>query len=76
MFANLSGFLTGMLFGFTGLQLGSGEPETWAEHPVRLPAGWQAIRVERVWARGVPHLLEARAGATRTTLAPARQIDA
>jgi protein-glucosylgalactosylhydroxylysine glucosidase len=75
MFANLSGFLTSMLFGFTGVQLGSGEPGTWAEHPVRLPAGWRAIRVERVWACGLPHLLEARAAATRATLVPARRID-
>jgi protein-glucosylgalactosylhydroxylysine glucosidase len=75
MFANLSGFLTGMLFGFPGVQLGPGEPDTWAEHPVRLPAGWRAIRVERVWARGIPHLLEARAGATRATVAPSQRSD-
>ncbi len=76
MFANLSGFLTSMLFGFTGVQLGPGEPDTWAQHPVRLPARWRAIRVERVWARGVPHVLEARAAATRTTFAPLWRIDA
>jgi trehalose/maltose hydrolase-like predicted phosphorylase len=75
MFANLSGFLTGMLFGFTGVRLGAGEPDTWAERPVRLPAGWRAIRVERVWARGVPHLLEARAGAPRATFVAGRRID-
>jgi hypothetical protein len=76
MFANLSGFLTSMLFGFTGVQLGPGQPDSWAERPVRLPAGWRAIHVERVWARGAHHLLEARAGATRATIASAWRIDA
>ena len=63
MFANLSGFLTGVLYGFTGIQLGPGGPETWSRHAVRMPAGWRSLRVERIWVRGEPHTLEAQAGA-------------
>jgi trehalose/maltose hydrolase-like predicted phosphorylase len=62
MFANLSGFLTGVLYGFTGLCLGPGEPASWAVRPATLPAGWRRIDVERVWVRGAPHALEARNG--------------
>jgi trehalose/maltose hydrolase-like predicted phosphorylase len=63
MFANLSGYLTGLLYGFTGLRPGAGEPETWAIRPATLPQGWRRIEVERVWVRGGPHSLEARSGA-------------
>ena len=63
MFANLSGYLTTMLYGFTGLQLNPGSPDLWALHPVRLPDGWRAILVDRVWVRGEAHSLEARSDA-------------
>ena len=46
MFANLSAFLSGMLYGFTGVQLGHDEPRAWARRPVRLPEGWRGIDVE------------------------------
>ena len=62
MFANLSGYLTGLLYGFTGLQLGQDEPGAWSRHPVRMPSGWRAIRIGRLWIRGRPWALEARAG--------------
>ena len=39
MFANLSGYLTSLLYGFTGLQLGPGRPESWAARPAALPDG-------------------------------------
>ena len=52
MFANIGGYLTTLLYGYPGLRLGPGEPETWAERPVVLPAGWKAIHVERLWVRG------------------------
>jgi trehalose/maltose hydrolase-like predicted phosphorylase len=68
MFANLSGFLTSVLYGFTGLQLGPDEPETWATHPVALPEGWRRIQVERVWIRGRPRSLEAKTGSERAQL--------
>lgn len=70
MFANLSGYLTGVMYGFTGLQLCPGEPQDWALHPVRLPQGWRAIQIERIWAGGREHALEARSGAPRATVEP------
>jgi trehalose/maltose hydrolase-like predicted phosphorylase len=60
--ANLGGFLTGLLYGLTGIRIGPGEPRDWCERPPSLPAGWRAIEVDRVWARGVPAQLEARPG--------------
>jgi hypothetical protein len=71
MFANLSGFLTGLLYGFTGIQIGAGDPETWCSRPVTLPEGWRGIEIERVWVRGRPWRLEARGGDPAATLEPA-----
>jgi hypothetical protein len=64
MFANLSGYLTSVLYGFTGIQLGHGDPETWSEHPVTMPDGWRGIHVERIWVRGGTASLDARAGSS------------
>ena len=69
MFANLSGYLTGLLYGFTGLRPTSGEPETWAVRPAALPEGWRGIQVERVWMRQRAYSLEARAGARASVMA-------
>ena len=63
MFANTGGFLTTMLYGYPGLRLGAGDPATWAERPVALPAGWKAIHVERIWAHGEERSLTAVNGA-------------
>ena len=63
MFANLSGFLTALLYGFTGIRPSPAEPDTWTERHVVLPEGWQRIEVERVWVRGQTYSLEARPGA-------------
>src|SRR4051794_6497191 len=52
MFANIGGFLTTLLYGYTGIRIGPGDPETWPERAVVMPSGWKAIHVERVWARG------------------------
>jgi trehalose/maltose hydrolase-like predicted phosphorylase len=71
MFANLSGYLTGLLFGMTGIKLGYGPPGRWSARSVTLPAGWRAIRVERVWVRGQPWTLEACEGAS-AILRPSR----
>src|ERR1700722_17843564 len=51
-FANIGGFLTSILFGFTGTNPGPGGPECWAQRPVVLPEGWTSIEVERIWIRG------------------------
>jgi trehalose/maltose hydrolase-like predicted phosphorylase len=61
-FANIGGFLTGLLFGFTGLRAGPGEPETWIERDVVLPEGWTSIEVDRLWIRGQAMRLVARQG--------------
>ena len=61
-FANMGGFLSGLLLGFTGLEPGPGSLDEWAKAPVVLPAGWTAIEVERLWIRGRPVRLTARQG--------------
>jgi trehalose/maltose hydrolase-like predicted phosphorylase len=64
-FANIGGFLTGCLFGLTGLRPGLGAPETWCRGPVRMPSLWDGIRVERLWMRGEPVELTATHGDER-----------
>lgn len=61
-FANLSGMLMGLLYGFTGLDARGG-PATWPSRPTTLPQGWEAINVERLWLGGRPARLEAEYGA-------------
>jgi len=63
-FANIGGFLTGLMFGFTGLEPGPDAPAAWARRAVNLPAGWSAIVIERLWIRGQPMRLVARQGET------------
>jgi len=80
-FANLAGFLCGLVYGFPGLQPSGEAPETWASRPVVLPAGWEAIEIDRLCIRGRSARLVARQGAHRATLeflddCPARQADA
>ena len=70
MFANLSGYLTGLLYGFPGIRLNHGSPASWCERPVTLPTGWRGIEVERVWIRGAPYHLSARAAAPGAVLEP------
>ena len=70
-FANLGGFLIGLLTGFPGLQPGPGDAQSWAKRAVVLPEGWTGIEVERVWIRGRPYKLVARQGAERAQLTPA-----
>ena len=71
MFANLSGYLTSVLYGFTGIQLGHGDPATWSQHPVTMPEGWRGIHVERIWARGGPATLDAESGSGSARIVPA-----
>jgi trehalose/maltose hydrolase-like predicted phosphorylase len=67
-FANIGGFLMGLLYGLPGIRLSSDPPETWPSRPVVLPAGWRSIEVERVWIHGEPAGLAARHGAKRAEL--------
>lgn len=61
-FANMGGFLTGLMFGFTGVKVGPGDPEDWPSRTVILPDGWEAIECDRLWVRGRPMKLRARHG--------------
>jgi hypothetical protein len=67
-FANLGGFLYGLLMGFSGLRAGPEAPSEWGRRPVVLPAGWKAIKVERLWVHGRPMKMEAKQGAHSATL--------
>jgi hypothetical protein len=53
MFANIGGYLTTLLYGYPGLRLGAGAPDTWSV---------------RLWTRGVPRSLTAEAGAPAAIL--------
>lgn len=68
---NCGSFLATCLFGLTGLDLGSGDPEGWCGRPVAMPECWEAVEVERIWARGRPASLVARHGAERAKIEPA-----
>ena len=70
-FANLGGFLLGLLAGFPGLQPGPDDVSSWGKRPVVLPEGWTSIEVGRIWMRGRPYRLNARQGARRAELTPA-----
>ena len=72
MFANIGGFLTTLLYGYPGLRLTAGEPDTWPDRPVALPGGWRAIHVERLWMRGEGRSLTATAGSPRAVLGGGR----
>ena len=67
-FANLSGFLMGLMYGLPGIRLGPGDPESWPSRPVILPQGWRSIEIERAWVRMQPARIIARHGAERAIL--------
>ena len=67
-FANLGGFLEGLLYGLPGIRPTTAAPDQWPCRPVVLPAGWDAIEVERVWVRGEPASLRATQGDERASL--------
>jgi len=68
--ANVGGFLTGCLYGLPGLVLGPDDPESWARRPVVMPDLWEAVEVDRLWARGRPVRLIARHGDVRALIEP------
>ena len=67
-FANLGGFLMGLILGFPGLMVDEGEVAGWPRRTVVLPAGWDAIEIERIWVHGREAKLVARQGASSATL--------
>jgi protein-glucosylgalactosylhydroxylysine glucosidase len=69
-FANLGGFLLGLLTGFPGLRPGWGGAQEWPHREVTLPEGWAAIEVERIWIGDRPFKLVARQGAELAQIMP------
>ena len=67
-FANLGGFLLGLILGFPGITVDEGEVTGWPRRSVVLPAGWQAIEIERLWIHGREARLTAHHGAQTATL--------
>jgi hypothetical protein len=67
-FANLGGFLLDCYYGFPGLTISAAPPDRWCAREVVLPAGWDCIEVERLYARGSAWRLVAEHGAERATL--------
>src|SRR4051794_25632836 len=51
-FANLGGFLLGLILGFPGITVDAGDVTGWPRRTVVLPTGWQAIEIERLWIHG------------------------
>lgn len=68
MLANLGAFLSSLLYGLPGILPNAGDPATWPERRVILPAGWKEIVVERLWIRGRPARLVAVHGAERASI--------
>ena len=66
--ANLGGFLSSCLYGLPGIRIGPEEPAAWPRRRVVLPAGWDAIEVDRLWIRNRPASLRATHGAERAQL--------
>jgi hypothetical protein len=62
MFANIGGYLMTLLYGYPGIRLGAGDPDSWCERPVVMPGGWRGLHVERVFVRGDEMALTAEAG--------------
>ena len=60
--------LLGLCYGLTGLVVDDGEPDAWARRPITLPAGWSALRIDRLRVRGRSARLVARQGAERAEL--------
>ena len=51
-FANLGGFLLGLILGFPRVQPGPADPQEWCKAEIVLPAGWRSIQIDRLWIRG------------------------
>lgn len=69
-FANLGGFLLGLIMGFTNIRPGPQDPQAWCNGPITLPAGWRTIAIDRIWIRGTPWRLSATQGEPCARLEP------
>jgi hypothetical protein len=65
--AHIGAFVMNLLIGFPGLQL-SHNLEDWAQFPVVLPQGWDAIEVEQLYIHGGTAHLLAKQGTAKATL--------
>jgi hypothetical protein len=72
-FANLGGFLLGLILGFPRIQPGPGDPQSWCRGTVVLPRGWRSIEIDRLWIRGKPWRLSAVHEETRARLEPIKR---
>ncbi len=61
-FANIGGFITGLLLGLPALRIDDGDPRGGSRRNVVLPKGWDAIECDRLWIRGTTWRLRARQG--------------
>jgi hypothetical protein len=71
-FANLGGFLMGLMFGLPAIRIGPDDPSTWPSRPVVLPEGWRSIEIERAWVRMKPARIVAEHGAERALIETTR----
>jgi len=69
-FANLGGFLLGLILGFPKIQPGPETPQEWCKGKVVLPAGWRSIEIDHLWIRGRPWRLSAVHGEPGARLEP------
>jgi protein-glucosylgalactosylhydroxylysine glucosidase len=67
-FANLGGYLMGLLFGMSGVRPGPGSIDTWPQRRVVLPDGWRSIEVNSLSVRRKTARLVARHGDERALL--------
>jgi hypothetical protein len=67
-FANMGGFLMGLLFGFSGIQPSTASVKEWSVRKAVLPDGWKAIEVERLWVHGKPMTLNVAHGEFATLI--------
>jgi trehalose/maltose hydrolase-like predicted phosphorylase len=69
-FANLGGFLLGLILGFSKIHPGPENPQNWSTGTVVLPAGWRSIEIDQIWIRGKPWRLSATQGEPCAKLTP------
>ena len=70
-FANLGGFLLGLIAGFQKFSLDRPDPQEWFKGQVVLPAGWRSIEIDRLRIRGKPwRLFGYRRGISSKARAP------
>jgi hypothetical protein len=67
-FANMGGFLEGLVYGLPGIKVSQADPADWPSRPVVLPAGWRSIEVERAWIRMKPARIIAHDGDDRAII--------